>query len=143
VGQYKTWYDDALWLRDNTDPSAVVAAFNAGIIGFYSERTVINLDGKVNSLAYYRTVVRARKERPAERERILLEYLKENHVEYVADRFDVDRKGFPWARGVTLRALGMTATLVYEGPVYPGGRAGRCGRVFRITYEDHAGGPTP
>ena len=43
----------AYWLRDNTSDDAVGSAFNAGIIGYYSERSVINLDGLVNTSAYH------------------------------------------------------------------------------------------
>jgi hypothetical protein len=42
----------ARWLEDNTDPDARIGSFNAGIFGYFSERTVINLDGVVNEDAY-------------------------------------------------------------------------------------------
>lgn len=44
--------DAALWLRKNTRPDEVGAAFNAGIIGYYSGRRVVNLDGAINNAAY-------------------------------------------------------------------------------------------
>ena len=44
--------DAARWLRDNTKKDDVAAAFNAGIIGYYSERRVVNLDGAVNNAAH-------------------------------------------------------------------------------------------
>ncbi len=44
--------DSARWLRQNTKTDDVAAAFNAGIIGYYSERRVVNLDGAVNNAAY-------------------------------------------------------------------------------------------
>lgn len=44
--------DAARWLRDNTGKDEVAAAFNAGIIGYYSERRVVNLDGAINNAAY-------------------------------------------------------------------------------------------
>jgi 4-amino-4-deoxy-L-arabinose transferase-like glycosyltransferase len=40
------------WLRDNTEPDAIAASFNAGIFGFFSERRVVNLDGVINNAAY-------------------------------------------------------------------------------------------
>jgi len=44
--------DAARWLRDNTGKDDVAAAFNAGIIGYYSERRVVNLDGAINNATY-------------------------------------------------------------------------------------------
>lgn len=44
--------DSARWLRHNTGKDDVAAAFNAGIIGYYSDRRVVNLDGAVNNAAY-------------------------------------------------------------------------------------------
>jgi len=65
----------ALYLRSNTEPTARVAAFNAGVTGYFSDRTVINLDGVVNPDAYH-----------ALREHRLLDYLRTVDVAYVADR---------------------------------------------------------
>jgi hypothetical protein len=44
--------DAAYWLRDNTSVNARAAAFNAGILGYFSGRPVINLDGAINTAAY-------------------------------------------------------------------------------------------
>jgi hypothetical protein len=65
----------AAYLRSNTDPADRVAAFNAGVVGYFSERVVINLDGVVNPDAY-----------EALREHRLLDYLRAMDVTYVADR---------------------------------------------------------
>lgn len=65
----------AQYLKSNTDPDARVASFNAGVIGYFSDRTVINLDGVVNPDAYQ-----------ALREHRLLDYLRSVDVIYVADR---------------------------------------------------------
>jgi len=54
----KEMLDAALWLERNTSPGDVVGAFNAGILGYYSGRAVVNLDGAINNAAY-----RALKER--------------------------------------------------------------------------------
>jgi len=42
-------YQDALWLKENTKPYEVSGSFNTGILSFFSDRRVINLDGVVNS----------------------------------------------------------------------------------------------
>jgi len=48
----KEMLDAATWLRANTEPDETAAAFNAGIIGFFSGRRVVNLDGAINNAAY-------------------------------------------------------------------------------------------
>ena len=42
----------ARWLEANTPPEARIGSFNAGILGYFSDRTVVNLDGVVNEDAY-------------------------------------------------------------------------------------------
>jgi hypothetical protein len=41
----------ARWLDGSVPPGDTVASFNAGIIGFYSGRDVVNLDGAINNAA--------------------------------------------------------------------------------------------
>ncbi len=70
----------AEWINTHTDPAARIGAFNAGIIGFLSRRTVVNLDGAVNNSAY--DALRARR---------LQDYLLANSIDYVADfRYSVE-----------------------------------------------------
>ena len=47
----KTQYEAAVWLKRNTPVDARIGAFQSGIIGYYSDRQVINLDGVVNYAA--------------------------------------------------------------------------------------------
>ena len=68
-------YRAAQFLKQNTPQDARVASFNAGIVGYFSERTVINLDGVVNVDAFH-----------ALQDHRLLAYLRSAGVEYVADR---------------------------------------------------------
>jgi hypothetical protein len=42
-------YEVANWLRQNTHEESVVAAYNAGVLGYFSGRSVINLDGLINN----------------------------------------------------------------------------------------------
>lgn len=65
----------ARYLKANTEPDARVASFNAGVVGYFSERVVINIDGVVNPDAFR-----------ALREHRLLEYLRSADVSYAADR---------------------------------------------------------
>jgi hypothetical protein len=48
-------YDGAAWVEANLPTEAVVGAWNAGAIGYLSDRRVVNLDGLVNSWDYYQT----------------------------------------------------------------------------------------
>ncbi len=66
--------DAARWLRHNTGRDDVAAAFNAGIIGYYSSRRVVNLDGAVNNTAYN-----------ALRQRNLLGMMRRARVAYYLD----------------------------------------------------------
>ena len=55
----------------------VYAAWNAGEFGYFSNRTVINLDGLINSNDYYERVLQGSFP--------LKEYLYENNVDYIVD----------------------------------------------------------
>lgn len=44
--------DAAYWLKANTAPGEIAAGFNSGIMGFFSDRPVVNLDGVMNNAAY-------------------------------------------------------------------------------------------
>jgi hypothetical protein len=46
-------YEGARWMAENTPPGVRAGSFNAGIIGYYAERPVVNLDGVVNEDAYH------------------------------------------------------------------------------------------
>jgi hypothetical protein len=62
------------WLAVNTAPQERIGAFNAGILAYYSGRTVINLDGVVNGAAL-----------GAIRERRILSYIQSQEIDYLFD----------------------------------------------------------
>jgi hypothetical protein len=64
----------ARWISANTPVNARVGSFNAGIIGYYSGRTVVNLDGVVNkdALRAFQTCTTG-------------DYVREMRLDYVAD----------------------------------------------------------
>jgi hypothetical protein len=74
---YVARYRVARWMAANLPPDAVCASWNAGQIGFFSERTVINLDGLINGVDYYNRVIRGGVSR--------LDYIYENDVNYLVD----------------------------------------------------------
>ena len=63
-----------LWMNDNLPNDAILGAFNAGSVGYFSTHRLINLDGLVNNRAY-----------EAMRERRVWDYVKSERIEYVAD----------------------------------------------------------
>lgn len=67
-------YDASVWLRKHTLPGDIIASMNSGIMGYYSGRTVINLDGVVNPQAF-----------DAITDRELLEYMRDEDVSYFVD----------------------------------------------------------
>lgn len=69
-----TMFEGARWLREETPPVTRAGAFNGGIIGYFSDRTVLNLDGVVNENAY-----------EALRDCEMTTYLRDERVEYVVD----------------------------------------------------------
>jgi hypothetical protein len=52
--QHRGWLEGAEWARNHTPPGTVLACVDAGLIGYFSERPVINLDGKANGYEYLR-----------------------------------------------------------------------------------------
>jgi hypothetical protein len=74
---YVTRYNAALWIAKNSPPDAVFASWNAGQLGYFSNRTVINLDGVINNVDYYERVLRGSVP--------LADYLSENKVDYIVD----------------------------------------------------------
>jgi len=74
---YVARYHAALWIAENSPPDTVFASWNAGQLGFFSNRTVINLDGLINDVDYYERVLRGSIP--------LADYLVENNVEYIVD----------------------------------------------------------
>jgi len=84
IGLYP-WQDRMLeaagWISDNTPRDKIVGSLNAGIYAYYSDRTVVNLDGVVNVAAY-----------SALRERRLFEYMQAAGVHHFVD-FDYALSG--------------------------------------------------
>jgi hypothetical protein len=74
---YAARYNAALWIAENAPADTVFASWNAGQLGFFSNRTVINLDGVINNVDYYERVLRG--SLPLE------DYLIENKVDYIVD----------------------------------------------------------
>ena len=74
---YTARYETALWIAENFPPNMIFASWNAGQLGFFSNRTFINLDGVINNIDYYERVLRG----PVS----LTDYLSGNGVDYIVD----------------------------------------------------------
>jgi hypothetical protein len=74
---YASRYEAAQWIAANSPPDTVFAAWNTGQLGYFSNRTFINLDGVINSVDYYERVLRGSVP--------LADYLAENDVAYLVD----------------------------------------------------------
>jgi hypothetical protein len=74
---YAARYNAALWIAENSPPDTVFAAWNAGQLGYFSNRTFINLDGLINNVDYYERVLRGSTS--------LTDYLFENNVDFIVD----------------------------------------------------------
>jgi hypothetical protein len=124
----------ALWVRDNTAPGTVIASWDAGVIGYFSDRPVVNLDGVVNSFEWEE----ARHHAPA----ATAAFLNERHVQLIVNHGalangedpDIERNvaGF-FGRDVQVRQLHR------EEYVYSGSAGGVSGtrRMATFVYELH------
>ena len=72
--QHSMMYNATLWMNDNLPKGSVIGVFNAGIQGYFSAHTLINLDGTVNNNAL-----------EALHRRELWTYVKSSHIQYVSD----------------------------------------------------------
>ncbi len=68
-------YSGAIYLKENIPEDAKIGAFNAGIFSYFSDRTIVNLDGVVNY-----GIVEYRKSGGK-----TIDYLRDNGIEYVID----------------------------------------------------------
>ncbi len=100
----------ARWIGANTPPDAIIGAWNAGQLGYFSDRRVVNLDGLINSKRYLELVLR----NPA----YFRTYMRETGITYLADyafgffKQDLEENGgfdrvqtFALSPGLTLQVL--------------------------------------
>jgi hypothetical protein len=108
---YTARYQAAEWIAQNSPPNAIFASWNSGQLGYFSNRTFINLDGVINNLDYYQRVLHG----PLP----LANYLFENDVAYLVDYATYDSiPDFPVVRAF---------------PINDG--SGRSIRIWRVTPQ--------
>jgi len=100
------------WIAAHTPPEATIGVFNSGAIGYFSDRRVVNLDGKVNPAAF-----------AALRSDALRDYVAARGIDYVIDHewivknFLLDRAGAGSARFERVeadRSLGVRNWVAYR-----------------------------
>ncbi|MDW8235690.1 MAG: hypothetical protein RMK98_03585 [Bacteroidia bacterium] len=74
---YLSFYRAAQWIRHHIPIQARLAAWDAGILGYFSHRSTTNLDGLVNSYAYL----------PYLRGDSIPAYLRKENIDYLAQYF--------------------------------------------------------
>jgi len=95
--RYSMRYNAAIWLKSNTNEEDIIGSWNAGQIGVFSDRRVINLDGLINNYDYYeRILLNDNKFNSSE----FVEYLNENNISYIVDYKFYGFK--PWYANFTL-----------------------------------------
>jgi len=72
----------ARWLATNTPEGSRIGSWNAGMLGYFSHRHVVNLDGLVNDKRYLEQVIRGND---------LETYLAETSIDFLADQTCGDR----------------------------------------------------
>ena len=76
-------FQASAWIEKHLPENAIGAAWNAGVLSYFSGRPIINLDGLINSYAYYDAMKRG--EEP--------EFVIKQHVAYVFDMYPVPVSG--------------------------------------------------
>jgi hypothetical protein len=74
-----TRYEAAKWIQGNVERDAVLGAFNSGQLGFFSDRSVVNLDGLINNVSYLERVLQA----PSPD--ALMSYMDTVGIDYIVD----------------------------------------------------------
>ncbi|MEQ9643573.1 MAG: glycosyltransferase family 39 protein [Alphaproteobacteria bacterium] len=69
------WYLAAQWIEKNIPETELIGAWNAGIIGYFSNHRVVNLDGLINGFDYL----------PYLRDDRIEDYIKDRGIGYIAD----------------------------------------------------------
>lgn len=74
-----SWNDEsylaARWISESLPPDTLVGSWNAGVLGYYAERPVVNLDGLINNFDLV----------PYLRKRNVAAYIRDREIEYLSD----------------------------------------------------------
>jgi len=118
IGTLSSWentftgrsYRLAGWIRTRTSPDERIGAAYAGLLGYFSHRSIVNLDGLVNSVDFFDRVIAGEEWE---------DYLQENRITWLAD--------------VGCRAHGAPPGLLRD--LGKAGRDGRCYLLDRVIAD--------
>ncbi len=108
--QYPDWkvstndhrYRAAIWISENLPKDAIIGSWNAGVIGYYSGRHIVNLDGLINGWDLV----------PYLKDRNLAGYIRDEKIEYLCDtNWELETQG-----GKGLQSQ-LKLTPVYKQPM--------------------------
>lgn len=114
-------YVAAGWARAHLPADAVVGSWNAGTIAFFSQRTVINLDGLVNSREYFRS-----------ERHDLCAYAEREGIGYLVD-------AFPPEEPLRLYARELSGCLDAWRPIWRGPPSTRAPEAWRAMAFERVG----
>lgn len=124
-GSQREMYNTAMWVRDNLPEDARIAAFNSGILGYFSDHYVMNSDGLINNSAF-----------EAMKRNRLWDLFKKERIDYIVDYEITLTYRFKTFLGIenplaNVKRIELPAT---SGPSFKG-YGGSSEGVFRIIYE--------
>jgi hypothetical protein len=125
-GWLQTRHRAALWVADNVPARATIGAWNAGQMGYWSERKVVNLDGLVNTREFA-DGLRAGLD--------LDDYFAEKGISYVVDYNFWDPsmvRGFQWEKALRFRGVMEWSELEVAAQFWIDGRRNAAIFVARI-----------
>lgn len=119
IASHGEWLAAAEWARERTAPDAVFAMKDAGLFGYFSGRSVVNLDGKANGREYLAALGAGE----------VHAYLRAVGVEYLADIDGAYHEGralipLPRVGRPALRIWTRLEDEVYRGAIYERRRVG-------------------
>lgn len=71
-------YIAANWIRENLPKDCTIGVWDAGIVGYFSERNVVNLDGLINGVELYEY---------RENGKGVIQYIIDNKLDYIGNTF--------------------------------------------------------
>lgn len=113
----KEMFTVSKWMKLHLPKTAIVGSWNAGILGFFSERSVVNLDGLINNdiLIYLKS-------------NTLYKYMKKREINYIID-YDVMLYWQEKYFGKSLKEISLVQDTTFSGTWQLSDLS-----VWRITY---------
>jgi hypothetical protein len=119
-----TRYEVANWMNANLEDDSIVGSFNSGQLGFFSDQSVVNLDGLINNVTYFDAVIQN------DSPEALLAYIDRVGIDYLVDylfgrwRELIDRKfttvrEFRLASGGAIKIMKRAPDVPSRGAVRP------------------------